>query len=623
MRDELTRWVAVLWVLGLLGCGGNDDTFGDDDDDDATAGDDDAGDDDDTTGTPGGACGDESWPDVTAEPFAGCTPEVPEETWQLQQTWSWGQETSCSNIRAGYFVDVDGDGVVSTSEPMQLWLHTDGPVGGEDHDVLLGFDGTLYADILPDTYRAYGTIGEVDASSEGMEYLASYYYSDQAGSESIAAYGPQGLLWETLVESNLTGKPWLTDLEGDGIAELLLYGRVHDATSGDLLLELAAPGGVAQPVAVDLDLDGQREILTATSNNTQNVNVYGADGARIATCWAGQWDASNACFAAANLDDDPEIEFLAAVTGFLVACDSDGSLMAETFADLGSPNLVGVGQLDADAPVEVVVSDSYGVFGFDHDFTQMWRYDLTEHPYDSEHSPLTLADLDGNGTHEVLVRFMDTLVILDGGGNEVTTLLGDANCSNIVSAPAVVDMDADGLAEIVVPAWPDVAVVENPFGGWAVEGSDEPWPGPNKYPGDRRLDGSIPLPAEEPWGDPGTNVWQGLPAAEPDPAYFADLTGEIVEVCEDGDDSGVVVYVNNHGYLETDVDCSVTVYSLSDGSLLGSAIMPAGLPSGTGRAVEVVVPTSAVVGGLELVVDEANDIAECDDANNTAVWPSP
>ena len=152
---------------------------------------------------------------------------------------------------------------------------------------------------------------------------------------------------------------------------------------------------------------------------------------------------------------------------------------------------------------------------------------------------------------------------------------------------------------------------------------DEPWPGPNKYPGDRRLDGTIPPPAEEPWGDPRTNVWQGLPAAEPDPAYFSDLTGEIVEVCEDGDDSGVIAYVNNHGYLATDLDCGVAVYSLADGSLLGSGVMPAGLPSGAGRVVEIVVPTSAVAGGLELVVDEANEIAECDDANNTAVWPAP
>jgi hypothetical protein len=77
---------------------------------------------------------------------------------------------------------------------------------------------------------------------------------------------------------------------------------------------------------------------------------------------------------------------------------------------------------------------------------------------------------------------------------------------------ALADFTGDGLAEIVIPAWPDFAIVENAYGGWLMDGADEPWPGVDKHPGDRTLWGGIPDPTDVHWDDPRTNVWQGLPA---------------------------------------------------------------------------------------------------------------
>ncbi len=614
---RLCTWTMLLgWILITgSGCDGTVEPAGDDD---TTSGDDDAfpGDDD--------ACGDETWPDLTAEPADSCAPEVPPETWQLSVTWAWGEELACPSVHAGRFVDTDGDGIVSDTEPMQFWFESDGADGGDDHQVLVDLDGALHSDVLADTWRSSGTVGEVVGASEGMEYLVWYYFHG-ADETWIAAHGAAGPLWETSLHEDQNGYlPWLTDLEGDGVPEILVQNNILDATTGVILGAYEASMDISPPVAADLDRDGQREILSSTNEvGRQEVNIYEPDGTVRATCWTGEWSYAGASFAVADLDADEELEFLAATTGYLIACDSDGKLLSETFVDMTQPSLVGVGQLDMDAPPEIVVSDCYGVFAFDHDFTQIWRYDVSVNPYDWNWLPMALADLDGDGMHEVIVRDFGDLIVLDGAGAERATFLGPTYCSSNFGAPAVVDVDADGLAEIVVPAWPDMAVVENPLGGWLVDGANEPWPSVNKYPGDRRPDGTIPPPAEDPWGDPLRNVWQGLPAGTPDLEFLSELSGEIAGVCEDGDHAEVIVYVYNHGYLETTEDCTLNLYSQADGSLVGSSIAPAGLPSGTGRAFEIQIEALVVAGGLELRVDEGDVIAECDEGNNSAVWPVP
>ena len=629
MPGHVCRALALLLGLVLLqvGCDGVVDIAPDPDDDSSPgpADDDDSpGDDDDVSGDDdSGLCDDAEWPDREVEIHDDCLVEDPAGLWDLQVTYAYIEESSCGTIHAGNIVDVNGDGVISTADPRQLWLATSSNPTPE-RNVLLGHDGTEYAAVTEDMRYSSGTLGEVDPTSPGLEYVATSYFWD-LDADRLGLYGPAGVLWEVDLLENTTHFPWLTDLEGDGQLEVLTGRHILDASNGDSLGELEGfpADGPSRTVAADLDLDGEREILAMTVWDPQNVNLYDAQGGYLNTCWTGHWYAASPAWAVGDLDGDPQGEFVVATTGYAVVCDSDGTMIAETQILAASPALVGLVQLDADALPEIVVSDAFAVIALDTDLTELWSYDGTPGEVEWNWQPMSVADLDGDGFHEILIRDMDTLIILDRHGDVVTSLQDHATCSSWIGAPAVVDIDADSLAEIVVPAWPGFAIVENPHGGWLVDGAEEPWPSIDKYPGDRTLSGGIPAPTDVHWADPRTNVWQGLPAAPTDDIGWGDLTGEIADVCPESPDAVVTVYVDNHGWSDVGADCVVQLRSMADGTVLGATSVAAGVPSATGRAAQFTIPESALADGLELLVDATSVVPECDETNNSCTWSAP
>ncbi len=563
----------------------------------------------------------QAWDDVEVDLHDGCAAADVPEQWDLVQTWSWGQEYACSTVHAGPILDVDGDGAGDTDQPMQVWMQSKGPDGMDLYEALVDLGGTVHATVEHEARGSYGTIADVEPDLPGMEYVVSYS-PEGADVDEIALYSGEDRIWQLALPQEAAAPPWITDLEGDGAAEVIALPYVLDAVTGQIVFEVEdAPGGrMSWPIAADLDLDGRREIISATTNGQQEIRYYDSEGALRSTCWHGEWNWAVTAFAVADVDDDPELEVVAATTGYLVVCDTDGTVLAEVSIDAGQPGLVGVGQLDQDPAVEFVVADYNGITAVDDDFSLLWQTSVLSDQHGMGHSPMTLADLDGDGRHEVIVRVWETLAVLDGDGVELARLSNaECNCSYWIGAPAVVDVDADGLAEIVVPAWPDVAVVENPLGGWDVAGADEPWANIDKFPGDRTLDGQVTGPADEPWTDPSTNVWQGLPAASAEIDVWADLSGEIVDVCEHEGTATVTAYVNNHGPDDTDADVVVVLRS-SDGVDLGQATLPAGLPTATGRAVGIEIAAADAVDTLELIVDEGGAIPECDEGNNHATW---
>jgi hypothetical protein len=493
MRLATVQLIAIV-TAGLLGCDDaefDDDTVGDDDvgDDDDAGGDDDAasdddiGDDDDTAGT--------------------------ETLFDLSVTWSHdaGEDSACPTVNAGRFVDTDGDGIISDGEPMQTWL------GAWNRQQLIAHDGTVLGGYLDSTDGANAIVGEVDPNSEGMEALVRY---DEGGGTHhwIALYGAAGELWSAEVPMSIADVPWLTDLEGDGDREVVLGALILDASTGAQLasLEGMAAEDTGTAVTADLDLDGVEEIIAASENEIPTrIGLFDETGAALAECLSIQDKWIFTSFAVGNLDDDPEGEFVAVGTGFAAVCDSDGTLLEQVVAPIVNPGLVGLAELDGDEYPEIVLSDANGVFALEHDLTFKWEDAIVPLTGIGGHHPLTLADLDGDCLHEILVRIGDQLFILDSYGAVIASLVGSSNSSCFVSAPAVVDVDGDGLAEILVPDWPTLALVENPQGGWQVEGASEARPYRDKHPGDRSALGELPPPHDVHWARPGHNVWQGLP----------------------------------------------------------------------------------------------------------------
>ncbi len=493
MRPTLLP-IPLALLVALLGCPTHEDDMpGPPELDDDDAGDDDDGDDD--------LGDDDELPsdDDTAEDLL-----------QLELAYAWSDAGTCMQIHAGNMVDVDGDGAVEPDEPRQLWLVSDPGDNDTWGTALVGHDGSLYASVLHGLWGAGVTVGELDGGHDGLEMIAVTNDGDQDLAAAFAADGTT--LWTTTLPEYSAYRPWLTDLEGDGALEVLVGPFVLDAHTGTQLATLEGAAPVAWSVAADLDLDGTREIVTMTTDGTQEVRLHDAGGALEATCWHGLWNWAVPAFAVGDLDGDPEGEVVMATTNHVVICDHDGTLLGETEILAGQPAMTALVQLDGDDLPEIVVGDALGIVALDTDLSELWTYEGQAQGNNLPHHPLTAADLDGDGRHEILTRMMDRLVVLGPDGQERASITGSAVCSGWDSAPAVLDIDADGLAEIVVPAWEGFAIVDNPYGGWLVDGADEPWPAVDKHPGDRTAGGGIPAPLDVHWADPRTNVWQGLPA---------------------------------------------------------------------------------------------------------------
>ncbi len=578
-------------------------------DDDAMADDDTApADDDDSAASP---CADHDWPDLTASLTDAChVPPEPGE-YDLVMTMNHPSPSNCSPPRVGRMVDHDGNGTVDEADPMQIWRDAQPHCDSE----LVDHTGDLLLDFREGYTSEHATIAEVVPYLYGMEYVL--LDSDDV----LGVYTSAGdTVWAVPFPHDSPG-PWMTHLHMGSSLEIVLGVRIVDADDGQLLavLEGLEDANLGRSVAADLDLDGQQEIM-ATTYQPDLVTLHSHEGTLIGTCYQEDPGMVGYAIAVGDLDGDPEGEFVVAGTDTLVKCDSDGSHIATMATNLGSPYIIALGELDGDSLPEIVVSDGqHGVFAFDDDMTLLWHFIR----HDQTHHPMSLADLNGDGYHEVIVRAFPEVVILDAAGNELAALeTDDDTCSSAFGLPAIVDIDADGLAEIVVSGAGSFAIVENDAGGWAVEGADEPWSGRDKFPGDRNALGEVYANNHRHWETPGHNVWNALPSTASADLPLVDLAVDQIDVCADegSSDALVTVYVGNHGGGGTDGPVDVVLRSSADGSELDRLEVTPDLPGTTARAAQFVIPMDAAGAGFEVIVDEGDAILECDEANNTGVW---
>lgn len=300
----------------------------------------------------------------------------------------------------------------------------------------------------------------------------------------------------------------------------------------------------------------------------------------------------------------------------MAICDADGTLLDSTSGfDGDEPSLVGIGELDGDGEAEIVVAGAMELTAFDSDLSVLWTYSLDER---WRWYPFSLADLDGDGRHEVLVHIDGALVVLDSAGATLATYVFDPpGGAAWRSQPIVADVDADGLAEIVVGGV-DVVVLESPEGGWPIADAVYDWPGSDRHPGDRTLSGGLPGP-DPFWLTPGQNVWQGLtPGIAPLPELGVAFTGLCVESC-DGD-AVVTVRVSNSSARVVTRGVEVTLEAIATGEVLGTTTVSAPLPAGAGRYVTFRVSADRVGEGLRATVDGQDRVAECDVTVNVAEY---
>jgi len=531
------------------------------------------------------------------------------EPWSLAVEWEWRGLASAPQFesvfttpRIANLTDDNADGVVDDEDVPDVVVVALG------HDIFNGrlvvVDGGTGVEHW--AVGGFGTTAGItlgDVSGDGVpEILAT----DVGG--GLRVLDAQGApVWQSSVISpSILAEPVVTDLEGDGVREVLFGRWVLRATTGEVLRELPVVDEYAvSPVAVDLDLDGTLEIALGSQ-------LFEADGTER---WAQTWD--DVYFpqvVVLNADADPEGEVLLLGADQWKVLDPDGSTLFDVAlggTESDWPSAACAADLDGDGQVEVAYATDTLFQVREIDGGASWTADIDDH---SGASGCATWDVDGDGLFEVLYADQHNFWIFDGVTGE-PRYEDDRHASGTLSEyPVVADVDGDGSAEIIIAAnsisyqddWTGLVVLGQEDDGWPRVGSS--WPSYD-YAGSA---------SAAPWL--GENLWHGRPHASPEP--LSDITLTLADACVDACDVGMVrlsVVIANAGPALSD-PVELVVYADDGGTLTPVQDMAVGQLQPGEAAASVLIEVDVTRLGSHGLRVEATADGECRTSNNQISW---
>ena len=244
-------------------------------------------------------------------------------------------------------------------------------------------------------WYASPAVGELDGDPASREIVWGAY-------DLVALRADGGELWRARAEARVWASPALVDLGGDGRPEIVVArdrGVTAHAPGGGVVWTADPGEGELRSLAVaDLDGDGAEEVLTgrAAQIDAEQVMAWRGDtGAPVAgfpARHAGSpgygWGMFNQNLAAGDLDGDGDREVIAPNdTHYLTALDHRGELLPASAAVFGAGRLWNQVGVHVSHAVDLRGSADCG----------------REHRPNFEGAAPVIADLDGDGTREVVV----------------------------------------------------------------------------------------------------------------------------------------------------------------------------------------------------------------------------
>lgn len=574
------RALALLAAIGLGGCldynfkGNRDDPDAGDD----TAPDDGVGDD---TGPPEDpAC--PPWDFPVAEVGVTDACEVPAGSFTPIVEWDlMTGKHSRATVAVG---DLNKDGMPEIVANIMPWFGQGTLVvaEGDGSGVLWDLDLNL-------GYAAAPAIGDVDGDGWADIVVVKEYDSSMAfgvGDYTLVAVTGEGeVMWES---EHFVGDDFdyasaihLSDMDHDGSVEVVAgrvilnadgstrgvgaYGR---GCFGTVAIGGITPDEAAISAVADLDLDGTEEVIVGNA-------MYNPDGVAI---WH---DASvnDGLIAIANLDSDPEGEFVAVTGNTVRGVDTDGSILWGP-VELPTANIVSppaIDDIDGDGWPEVVVAGGNTLKALNHDGSVLWSVKATDM---TGASGASIFDFEGDGQPEVVYIDEVEMAAFDGLTGALKFYSTDHSSDTMYDYPVIADVDADDQAEIVVAHVGQAAAI-------SIYGDqDQSW-----------------VPARQVWNQHGysiSNINDDL--SVPTTATPNFTTFNSWHSALDGTErSGVITDVEGEILDVCDLDCDEGVLRVAARLLNRSdAAVPAGVP----------VALFAVVGGSRVLADVAETSAE-------------
>ena len=551
------------------------------------------------------------------EPMVGTFTPVIEWQWSANTIHS-GYHQIMSTPAVANLNDDNGDGLIDENDiPDIVFTSFSGGAYSSPGTIsaISGDDGTMLWSVMqPGGYAVFSSGGVAigDLQNDGTPEVCT------AGVDMavVCLSGQDGsLLWAAGTEISVYGFPSIADLHGDGLAEVI-YGRQVFSHDGQLLFHGGGGAGGSKFMAVSVDWDGDGD-LDVVAGNT----VYAADGTVLLEDGYGDGAPAIGDF---NMDGKPDQ--VRTLSSSIALLDNSGSLVwQQALPGGGNGGAPTVADFDGDGLPEVGVADLSRYSVFDTDGSLMWSNVVSD--YSSSQTGSSVFDFEGDGIAEVVYSDEHTLWVFDGrDGSVLMEQTGHAS-GTLMEYPLIADVDNDGSTEIIVASnnytflgWNGITVIGDANNSWAP--ARPIW---NQYAyhiTNVNNDGSIPAVQQNNWLS-----WNNFRAGgtELGPANWrADVHFGDVAICRLACEYDLVTFsvaVENSGLLPAD---GVEVMVLqSIGSEFASDVLT--LASGESQFITPIEISRAAWGdGLFLLLDEANVIRECDEANNflsLGDWP--
>jgi hypothetical protein len=595
-------------------------------------------------------CPDEDWPAETVELDPSCLFDGLDAVWDpvIETAWrAFPTDTDrdlTGQVVVGRVSDDDGDGDVDEEDPPDLALITREGDHGNSWEVaatlrLLAGDGSaehwsvgefeLDGQLWSPNIQGGVALGDVDGDGLPEVVTAVKHPSDTG--YGLACLDHEGQLeWLTELDyPEATGAPWrwtiapaIADVDGDGLAEIVVGRSILAGLDGELLAEgeldllgtsTTYVNGGPKSVPIDLDADGTMEVLVGPY-------LMAPDGSTICSA-----DVDDAYPAAADLDNDGDGEVVLSGSGEVTLMDHDCEIL-DSWAtpDGGAGGAPTLADFDGDGQVEIGLASKYFYYVFETDGSVLWSAPIRD---ESSHSTgSSVFDFDGDGSSEVVFADEYDLFVLDGQTGRPRFLwTGHANGTG-TELPVIADVDGDGSAEIVLGhnSYRDEEAVGCSVIGSASSGWMPARPVWNQHAFSMsHIEDDLGVPADTSPNWPELNTFRSADTLASSGLYDRNARPALAGVCNldcDQDRQRVVVRVDNPGLedLPAGVEVELRTDILGEETAIARQVVEVPIPSGTsseGLVFDVdlgLIPDRSLL----IVVDPSDLLTECDEDDN-------
>ncbi|MEC7946618.1 MAG: FG-GAP-like repeat-containing protein [Myxococcota bacterium] len=533
--------------------------------------------------------------------------------------WTYGSVDFCGPAAVAPTIDTDGSGVIDDGDVPMVFLYQYNAVHAVRGDT--GAVQWTSASLGND----YGGMAVGDVDGDGQPDVVT------AGVSSVCAIdGSNGQqLW---CNNSLFGSmdpygynyPAIADMDGDGFAEVTMGSAILDGSNGTLrglgqygigaAVYYGAVGTYgAMSVPIDLDGDGLLELVTGNA-------AYNIDGS---VKWYN--GTSDGIVAVADFDGDGAGEIVKTSGARVTGMDTDGTVLWEVGYENGSYLAIGapaVDDIDGDGIPDIVFAAQNQLIAMAWGGATKWTQTISDA---SGAAGPSLFDFEMDGYPEVLYADETTIRFFNGLDGSTKFSSTEHGSVTILETPIVADIDNDDEVEIVV--------AHCSFGGrtgiTVFGDANNSWPPGRKVWNQHAYNitnvgdlGDIPSATPPNW--PEYNSFRSGDVGLP-PSEYLDLVGEVLDVCEDECEQGllyVAARVGNAGNVEAPAGIEVALRAGAGGPIVATAMLSTPIASGTTSEMVVFEVASADMAGTDPVVVANLDasgvsaVYECDTTNN-------